>query len=185
MIDVMIDTETMGTGPDGALMSIGAVFFDEASGQLGAEFYRNIHLATAVNAGAEMDASTVLWWLSQPDEARLALRMSAEPIGDVLTALANWLRQHGPGDADLRVWGNSPSFDCVKVERAMTRLGMTVPWRYYNERCYRTVRERAPSVELDERQGLHNALEDAKYQARHLLKIAGVRRARTPATHQA
>lgn len=181
MIDVMIDTETMGAGPDCALMSIGAVFFDEATGQLGAEFNRNIHLATAVAAGGEMDASTVLWWLSQPDEARLALRMSAESIADVLQAFADWLRRNGPGDADLRVWGNSPSFDCLKVERAMGRLGIATPWRYYNERCYRTVRERAPSVELDERQGLHNALEDAKFQARHLLKIAAARRARSAA----
>lgn len=177
----MVDTETMGTGPDGALMSIGAVFFDEATSQLGAEFNRNIHLATAVAAGGEMDASTVLWWLSQPDEARLALRMSAEPIADVLQAFADWLRRYGPGDADLRVWGNSPSFDCLKVERAMGRLGIATPWRYYNERCFRTVRERAPSVELDERQGLHNALEDAKYQASHLLKIAAARRARSAA----
>lgn len=181
MIDVMIDTETMGTGPDGALMSIGAVFFDESSGQMGAEFYRNIHLATAVAAGAEMDASTVLWWLSQSEEARMALRMSAEPIGEVLPAFADWLRRHGPGDADLRVWGNSPAFDCVKIERAMGRLGIATPWKFWNERCYRTVRERAPSVELDERQGLHNALEDAKYQARHLLKIAAARRARSAA----
>lgn len=181
MIDVCIDTETMGTGPDGALMSIGAVFFDEAAGQLGAEFSRNIHLATAVAAGGEMEPSTVLWWLSQPDEARLALRMSAEPIADVLQAFADWLRSNGPGDADLRVWGNSPTFDCLKVERAMGRLMIVTPWRYFNERCYRTVRERAPSVELDERQGLHNALEDAKYQARHLLKIAATRRARSAA----
>lgn len=178
MIDVMLDTETMGVGPNGALMSIGAVFFDEATGQLGAEFFGNIHLATAVAAGGEMDAGTVLWWLSQPDEARLALRVSAEPIADVLPTFAAWLRRNGPGDADLRVWGNSPAFDCGKVESAMKRQGVIVPWRYYNERCYRTVRERAPSVELDERQGLHNALEDAKYQARHLLKIAATRRAR-------
>lgn len=179
MDDLMLDTESAGTGPDGALMAIGAVFFDESTGQLGPTFYRNIHLATAVNAGGEMDASTVLWWLGQPDEVRNAVRFSAEPIGDVLRDFAAFCEQHGPGLKDLRVWGCSPTFDCQKVERAMWRLGRQAPWLYFNERCYRTVRERAHSVPLDERSNLHNALEDAKFQAMHLIKIAAARRARS------
>lgn len=180
MNNVMLDCETMGTGPDGALVSIGAVFFDEATGQMGDEFYRVVNLATAVAEGGQIDASTVMWWMAQDDAARQAIRFNNVHIREALQDFIDWCGRRA-SEADLVVWGCSPTFDCLKVERAIKRLGLRMPWRYYNERCYRTVRERAPSVELDEREGHHNALEDAKYQARHLLKIAAARRARSAA----
>ncbi len=40
--DVMIDIETMGLGPDAAIVAIGAVFFDLEKGTLVERFYRAI-----------------------------------------------------------------------------------------------------------------------------------------------
>lgn len=168
MLDLMLDCETMGTGPDAALVSIGAVFFSERDGALGDTFYRVINLATAVRSGGQIDPGTVMWWLAQDDAARTAIRTGTSDITEVLTEFQAFVKRGGP---DVRVWGCSPTFDCLKVERSMKRVGLTVPWKYFNERDYRTVRERNKSIKLNERTGLHNALDDAKFQALHLIKI--------------
>mgnify|MGYP006408929027 CR=1 FL=1 len=68
---IMIDLETMGTRPDAPIISIGAVAFD-ANGPLDS-FYAGVNLGSSVNSGAKIDASTVLWWMQQSDEARAAL----------------------------------------------------------------------------------------------------------------
>lgn len=178
MNNIMIDVESMGTGPDGALIGIGAVFFDERTGQLGDEFYRTINLATAVAAGGEIEAATVMWWLGQDEVARNAVRFNTYHIQEALEDFCTYVKK---GGIDVQVWGCSPTFDCLKIERALKRLGMQIPWKYFNERCYRTIRERNRSVEQDERTGLHNALDDAKFQASHLLKIRRTQRAKATA----
>lgn len=170
MNNLMIDVESMGTKPTAPLMAIGAVFFDENNRQLGDTFYRTIHLSTSVNLGFVMEPAAVLFWLGQPDEARNAVLFNALPVGDVMQEFASWIGQRC-SRSDLMVWGNSPTFDCLKVEAHFKACGLDVPWLYFNERCYRTIRERNRVVEQDERQGLHNALEDAKFQAQHLIKI--------------
>ncbi|EQB5416190.1 3'-5' exoribonuclease domain-containing protein, partial [Escherichia coli] len=38
----MIDTETLGTGPDAVIFAIGAVFFDPFTGKLGKQFEKLI-----------------------------------------------------------------------------------------------------------------------------------------------
>lgn len=181
MNNLMIDVESMGTGPDGALIAIGAVFFDERTGQLGNEFYRTINLATAVATGGEIDPATVMWWMAQDDATRNAVRFNTYHIQEALDDFCAFITAVSVGGVDLMVWGCSPTFDCLKIERAMKRLAIQVPWKYFNERCYRTIRERNRSVVQDERVGLHNALDDAKFQALHLIKIRSAQRARQAA----
>lgn len=180
MNDLMLDVECMGNGQNGALVGIGAVFFDEQSGQLGAEFYRAINLATAVRRGGEMEAATVTWWLGQADAARNAIRFNCYDIDEALADFVAFA-QRNAGIDELRVWGCSPSFDCDKVASALKRSNLEPPWRYWNERCYRTIRERNRSIAEDERPDLHNALSDAKHQAGHLIKIRKAAHARKQA----
>jgi exodeoxyribonuclease VIII len=170
MFDVMLDVESMGTGPDGALLAIGAVFFDENKGVLGDEFYRTINLATAVRDGGETDPATIMWWLGQDDAARNAVRFNGYDIVEALTDFCAFVNNRVRTE-DARMWGCSPTFDCLKIERALKRCKLPVPWKYFNERCYRTIRERNKSTLPIERTGLHNALDDAKYQATHLIRI--------------
>lgn len=169
MINLMVDTETMGMSASGALVGLGAVFFDERKG-LGDSFYRAINLATAVRGGGTLDASTVMWWLAQSQEARNAIMFNTCAIDEVMHDFHSFVTTRARLE-DVRVWGCSPSFDCEKIASAMKRAGIAIPWKYFNERCYRTIRERNKDVALDERTGLHNALDDAKFQANHLVKI--------------
>lgn len=177
LTNLMLDTETMGKKDNAAVVSIGAVFFDEHTGQLGETFYRRIHLATSVAKGFVMDPGTVLWWLQQNDEARNSTFLNADHVEMVMEDFYEWVITKGPKKDDLRVWGCSPSFDCTKVANHLEACGLEAPWHYWAERCYRTIRDRNRNVPEDERIGLHNALDDAIHQAKHLIKIRHAKKA--------
>lgn len=166
MTDCMIDIETMGTGPQAAIVAIGAVTFDpRAAGDgLGAEFVCNVSLVDHMTQGGHVDGDTVLWWLGRSAEARAEL--TDRPAHNVFTALAmltEFLRLHGVE----RPWGNGADFDLVILGSAYTHARMPRPWRYYDQRCYRTLRAVNDGVPLPERTGTHHgALDDARHQAR-------------------
>lgn len=169
----MIDTETAGKGPNGALLSIGAVFFNAQTCTLGPTFVRTIHLATAVRDGGVIDPSTFIWWLGQSDAARDAVRFGGQDIRVVLTEFSAWIAETCRVE-DVRPWGNSAAFDLTKIGSAYQRADMQEPWYFTNERCFRTVRNMFPQVEYDpseKGEGAHNALADAVFQAEHLFKI--------------
>lgn len=167
MRDVMLDLETMGNGPDAAITAIGAVCFDPAGGTVGAVFYRVVDLASSVASGGVMDPATVLWWMKQSDEARGEFARTGVPLMSALRSFTVALNQVGADT--VRVWGNGAAFDNVILAGAYKRLGLPVPWSYKNDRCYRTVAAMAPQVVREEGGTRHNALEDAKGQALHLM----------------
>lgn len=98
MRDVMLDLETMGNGPRAAIVAIGAVEFDLDTGAVGERFYTPVDLATSVSLGGEMDASTVLWWMQQSDEARAAFSMGGAHLEKELMDFSVWLRARGAPD---------------------------------------------------------------------------------------
>lgn len=172
----MLDIESMGTHPDSAIVAIGAVEFDMTTLKLGGTFYQNIHLADSVKHGRNIDPATVLWWMSQTDEARRALMYSAEPMLHVLDKFDAWMECCGPRD-QVRVWGNGPAFDNAMLASSYRMVGKKPPWKYTNDRCFRTITAMFPSITKDERPGTHhNALDDAKWQAEHILKIRRAKR---------
>ncbi|EOA7780407.1 RecE family exodeoxyribonuclease, partial [Escherichia coli] len=67
---LMIDLETMGKNPDAPIISIGAIFFDPQTGDMGPEFSKTIDLETA---GGVIDRDTIKWWLKQSREAQSAV----------------------------------------------------------------------------------------------------------------
>lgn len=169
----MIDTETMGKRHDAALVSIGAVFFDLSTQTLGPTFLQTIHLGSAVAHGGAMDPSTVLWWLRQSEEARKGICFGGRAIPDVLTDFAAFIAETCR-PADVRPWGNSDSFDILKMEGAYERCGMAIPWFWTNVRDFRTVRNLNPQVVYDPKakgDAAHNAVADAAFQVQHLFAI--------------
>lgn len=167
-MDVMIDLETMGNGPNAAIVAIGAVEFDPTTRSLGRLFYQVADLETSVRGGGEIDASTVMWWLRQSDEARNGICGEGQPLQQVLVAFGTWLA--GLAE-DVKVWGNGAAFDNVILAQAYRRADLTAPWPHWNDRCYRTMKAMRPDVKM-ERVGVHhNALSDAASQALHLMAI--------------
>jgi len=170
MLNTMIDLETLGTRPDAAILSIAAVEFDPETRQLGREFYEIVDLASSMRTGGTVDASTILWWMKQSNEARGEFERAGRDMAHVLYLFSGWLRQKF-GES-VRIWGNGADFDNVILRSAYTRLGLQAPWSHRQNRCFRTVRNLFPPVEIAVEDGVkHNALADAKYQARYLCEV--------------
>jgi len=171
-LHVMLDIETMGTGPDAAIVAIGAVKFDPFS-PLAFDpedtFYTVVDLVSSVKCGGQIDGSTVKWWLQQSDEARKAISgILSDNIHESLRDFRLWYGE----DKDVPVWGNGATFDNVIVRRAYQRLGMEAPWSHRADRCFRTLKNLFPGVEPPERSGTHhNALDDAMWQAEYMRLI--------------
>jgi exodeoxyribonuclease VIII len=170
MLDIMIDLETMSTLPHAAITQIGAVEFDLDSGAIGLTFQTHISLQSNADYARHIDADTVLWWMKQSDDARAAFALPSVSLAEALASFASWMSYRGE-TKELRVWGNGASFDNVILSSAYRSTGINMPWRYYNDRCYRTIKAMHPSV-LMERTGTHHkALDDAISQAMHLIAI--------------
>ena len=169
--NVMLDLETMGNGSNAAIVAIGACAFDIEGGEIGPGYYNRVDLESAVRGGGVMDASTVRWWLGIDDsDARQEIaREGAMHLNVALTSFSQWLE--ATTHADVAIWGNGANFDGVILRNAYGRAERPVPWKWWNERCYRTVKSLYPEIRIERLGTAHNALDDAVSQARHLITL--------------
>lgn len=169
MNNIMVDLETLGTKPGSVIVSIGAVKFGK--GGLGEEFYGVVDLESCQKCGLTIDPGTVQWWMQQSDEARKVFSETNDSLFNVLSAFTRFIGTSNEAKRKAKVWGNGADFDNVLLAEAYKAVNLDAPWMFYNNRCYRTLKNLFPGVEL-ERQGVyHNALDDAKTQAEHLVRI--------------
>ncbi len=170
---MMIDLETMGKNPDAPIISIGAIFFDPQTGDMGPEFSKTIDLETA---GGVIDRDTIKWWLKQSREAQSAIMTDEIQLDDALLQLREFIDENS-GEFFVRVWGNEANFDNTILRRSYERQGIPCPWRYYNDRDVRTIVELGKTIDFDARtvipfEGVrHNALDDARHQAKYVSAI--------------
>ncbi|EEV6048201.1 exonuclease [Escherichia coli] len=172
-IHLMIDLETMGKNPDAPIISIGAIFFDPQTGDMGPEFSKTIDLDTA---GGVIDRDVIKWWLKQSREAQSAIMTDEIPLDDALLQLREFIDENS-GEFFVQVWGNGANFDNVILRRSYERQGIPCPWRYCNDRDVRTIVELGKAIDFDARTAIpfegerHNALDDARYQAKYVSAI--------------
>jgi len=173
----MIDLETMSNKPDAPIVAIGAVFFNPSTGELGESFYRAVNLKSSVEHGGVIDPGTVMWWMNQSDEARSAI-FNADYVGinTALSELNTFIRdQSDPGK--LKVWGNGASFDNVILRASYARAYIPCPWNYWNDRDVRTIVAIGAAAGICPRREIpfdgdqHNALDDARHQAKYVSAI--------------
>ena len=166
---MMLDIETLGNKPGAVIVSIGAVRFDMGHGIVD-EFAVVIDPIDAESRGLRLDAATVLWWFEQSEEARAGwLAADAVKLEYALMALHGWMVQ---GGEDMEVWCKGAAFDAPLLEAAFAVCGVPVPWQYWKVKCYRTVAKEWREVSVGLLSGVaHDALDDARHQALHLLQI--------------
>ncbi|EFO3510381.1 exonuclease [Escherichia coli] len=170
---LMIDLETMGKNPDAPIISLGAIFFDPQTGEMGPEFSKTIDLDTA---GGVIDRDVIKWWLKQSREAQSAILTDEIPLDDALLQLREFIDENYCGFY-VRVWGNGANFDNVILRRSYERQGIPCPWRYCNDRDVRTIVELGNSIGFDVRMTIpfegvpHNALDNARHQAKQVSAI--------------
>lgn len=174
--DIMVDLETYDTRPSAAILSIGACRVDWEREEITDRFYRIVELQSCLDAGLTESESTKAWWNRQGAEARRVFTDPSVPLFQALSDFATYLKIFGL--RDVRVWGNGSDFDNVILANAYDAMGLDAPWRFYNNRCFRTVNKTfSDIVKKPDRQGTHhNALDDAVFQAETLLQLKGVMR---------
>jgi len=169
--DVMVDLETLDTRPSAVILSIGACLVNWRTGEPSNPFYAVVDLASSREAGLTESPDTLAWWNRQSPEARRVFTDPSVSLDEALSLFAHYLR--GFNSKDVKIWGNGSDFDNVILANAYDALSYDAPWRFYNNRCFRTVKN-VMSFQLKEppRAGTyHNALDDALHQARVLLQL--------------
>lgn len=174
---IMLDLETLSTANNAVVLSIGAVAFN-AEGEMGEKFYMEMtnDLESQITRGRAISAKTVIWWMQQN---ALAKQVFAEhctekdvryPTDIALGAFSEFVARNGGKEAEI--WGNGSDFDNAILSSLFTAYGMPIPWMFYNNRCYRTLKKLPGVPNMRERMGAHhNALDDAITQAIHLQEI--------------
>jgi hypothetical protein len=186
----MVDLETMGTDPGAAILSLGAVLFDEsplpAHGALALDhpdvFYRVVRLK---GQNRNIDPDTIGWWMKQSDRARQAVFPDASDylvdIKRCLPDFLGWLAGRGINLSQTKIWSQGQSFDIVIIEDIFRQYAQPVPWKYWNHRDTRTLYEECG---IDPRKfappgGVaHIAWEDAAEQARNVQRCWATRAGR-------
>lgn len=190
---IQLDLETLGLERGSMVVSVGAAVFDidhpevEPGGDLG-QFHMHLLLEEQQKAGLTIDPGTVMWWMQQDDAARLDLvdgyHSNTVPVHIALSMLSEWMEQVSGEELEpekpltVKVWCNGANFDAPMLREVYRRFGINCPWAWYNERCHRSVCKAYRDLLWltadgtgDEPQfegTYHNALEDAKHQARVL-----------------
>ena len=162
----MVDLETLDVISTAAILSIGAVAFDEDMNEID-EFYIVVNTQSCIDAGMTTNAETLKWWMSKSKDARSVLseaRHTDTSITDGLQEFANWIDENDV----TYVWGNGADFDNAMLACAYDSCKLPFPWKYYNNRCYRTIKNMFSDVKMDRTGTFHNALDDARSQFQHL-----------------
>jgi DNA polymerase III alpha subunit (gram-positive type) len=164
---IMLDLETMGNDSKSAIIAIGAVAFN--NNEVVDKFYTQINLASSMQNGGFIDGSTVMWWLKQSNEARSAFadNDNAPHLQSALLEFGNWYNKVNGGE----VWGNGAMFDNSILSSAYKNCGFEQPWKFWDDMCYRTVKNMNKHIKLNRVGTYHNAVDDAESQALHLIEI--------------
>ena len=155
----MFDLETLDTGPNAVVLTLGAVKFDPRSNYIDPEgLLLRFDVDQQFAMGRVHSESTIEWWSKQaPETQEAAFGGERMDIADALDLLHKfmWNRE--------RVWSQG-SFDVNIMENLLTSLKRPFPWQYWAVRDSRTLFDFVDG-ELD-RSKHHDAMEDAKSQAR-------------------
>lgn len=165
-LNAEVDLETFSTEDNAVIISIGAVKFDE-NGIID-EFFVNVNPADGKALGFDISADTLDWWKKQKEGVLKQSLQNAIPLKDGIQQFVDWY-----GNKSIPIWSNGSNFDLVILRHHFKHLGISCPYKYWDECCHRTIAKLdtdgslKPKAEGD----LHNALVDAKLQAKHLINI--------------
>jgi exodeoxyribonuclease VIII len=159
----MIDIETLGTGPDAVVLSVGAVKFSPYNPQEPhAKTLWKPNIDEQTTAGRSVLESTLEWWAKQPkhiqdeafsDEGRITVKDFMGQLNKYLVGVD-------------KIWCQGPQFDMVILENLYGQFEHHTAWAYWKIMDCRTIFNMMP---VDPRkaiqQNLHSADADAYYQA--------------------
>lgn len=159
-----VDIETLSNRPGGIVLNVAAVPFRLDQAVTGDFFgYWRISVMDSLMQGLTADADTLVWWRQQSTEAFEGAHFGEEHrLAEVAAALEKFILKHCTDR--VKVWMKGPGFDGVMLAAAFEKVGRSRPWKYWNERCVRTI---CDGVQEPGRVGdvKHCAIDDAIHQA--------------------
>ena len=155
-MDIMIDIEGLGTGPDTTILTIAAQAFDP----LGEGYYEQMFYARVTLESQEtrrIQDDTLAWWATQPEaQAEAFAEDNRIPLEQALDDLYKLAWQHD------YIWAQGPTYDINILEHAYKSYGKLQPWKFYRVRDSRTVLSLWPERPVPPTS--HHALEDTRKQ---------------------
>ena len=171
LTDISIDIETLGTDPNSIILQIGIVGFNPETGEIGTKVNTNIDLERSIKEGFSFSADTFYWWLKQDRRAGATLQENRYHPKTVCTQVEKYIQTYTVGPDDVRVWGNGAAFDNVIVKNHFQKFDIEVPWKFWNDRCARTLFALNPHISRVKPKITHVAGYDAVAQAETIIAI--------------
>lgn len=160
-LDMMIDLETAGPAPDGAIIAIGWCIFDrDASAMFGKEEYGVldcgricVDTATCLDIGMGYDADTLRWWMQQePPVQALWTAKDRVSLSAALDTLNNrYYDSCMLGAEPGFVWAYPSTFDLSIIMRAYDLTGVKPAFHRKHLMCARSVMKAMGYRREDER----------------------------------
>lgn len=168
----MIDLETLDTETSAVVTSIGIVCFDRHLVLDKLEVHVDIQNQLEF-FNRTINKDTLCWWLKREDNARKALTDGQDEsmaLPQALSRVTNFIKANN--DGSTIVWGNGASFDNAILASLYAAEKTTIPWDYWDDRCYRTIKSLHKGLKINREAGVyHRAVDDAEAQAVHLIKM--------------
>lgn len=153
-VGFMLDIETLGLEKDGnaPLVSLALIPFNRTNIFKEASIYVRFDMKQYDNLSVKhnMSISTIVWWMSQSDEARKEFIGGDSDLYQSLDMVKDYIElwkiniEDDFGKGDVRVWAKSPDFDLTICNRWLRNLSGEDDnsiARYSKYRCVRTSME--------------------------------------------
>lgn len=187
-VDLVIDLETFSTNKNAWIASIGVCGILNKT-----EIINNSHWVNCGNVNIEnvvknsslqfianhcatmgLDLDTIEWWRDQKNLDHLFHSPGSDQwhhINECLMQLGLLVENLEDKGCEVFVWGNGSSFDIAILEYWYDKLGILIPWKFWNVRDLRTIVELSG---IDKRTipffgEQHNAVDDATHEAKILI----------------
>lgn len=169
----MVDIETLDSGPEAAVIVIGARMFTTSGPGKGFEVFIDNNKATRVGTVSE---ETLKWWKEQDPAVREQAFGGKVDPADAMYRFIEFVKR----ERAETIWANSPQFDCTILRHLAKQVSLRFPFHYRAERDCRTLFRLGEALTIDcddlwrnpDRKA-HNALDDATTQAQVAARIMG------------
>ena len=160
----MIDTETLATGQDAVILSIGCAKFNPFDNEEPSEkLYLKLDTSEQLNKGRVIDDSTLAWWGTQDEAVRKDTFSEHDrvSVSEALDVIEEWF-----GDVS-KIWCQGPSFDFPLMSHLYRQYDRKQPWKFWLERDSRTVTGLVPdNIKKKINFAAHSAIEDVVAQCK-------------------
>ena len=154
-VDFVLDIETLGTKPGATILEIAAWCGYEGL---------TILIDPESHPG-KFELNTLLWWATVPDKQakERAFSVNSARIGlkDAIVRLNEFIEKVKPD----YFWGCSPDFDYIHLEYWYIYFQIEIPWKCYQLRDVRTVRDYLTQEQLDELKRRAVGISDCQHMA--------------------